>query len=629
MPAPFSPARASIWEWIQTALLAANLAWTTLCLGGFLAETMVVTVALNGLLLVVHFAARAAGAVGRSHPAGKWLLPFLAYAAINVLRVTPVRWLGWQDWLEWAQIIAVFWVVLNGVRAPATRAALLVVLMGLGVSGVVMECYQRFVRPDWMMLGRTQAEQFIHRSSGPFGIPNSMAALLLLLLPVTLALVLRRGASALQRLIFGYLTLVFALGLVLTVSRGAWLGLTLALAAWPLFAIRRHWLWRLSGTVIIIVVMLAAVAALRSALPTVRERLDALVRDSGENARPIIWRGAWGIFRDHPVFGGGAASFDVLFEKYRPEHFLDQPRWAHNDYLNTLCDYGVTGFVLSFGCCGLIACVCLRGKGTDEHSRRRSFDHPLVTQGLTVGMAAFGFHLFFEFHLKMPALAMSLAAIAAVIVQRRWPLSVESAAPTRLNQFISAVVMVAVCVTTLGVAMPHYRSEALRYAMRREIDRLPRHTIAPEVERALLLRAREGFDHAVDLDPTNAQAWADRAYATTLWSHHERPRLMELGREAEGYARRALGLSTMVPEFWLRLGVSLDMQGRWLEAGDAFITALNLAPADTLTWYHQAYHLASDPRYIGLAKAAVAISLRLDPGNAESEALRQRLANSR
>lgn len=614
---------------MQVALLAANLAWTTLCLGGYLAETMVVTAGLNGLLLLVHFAGRLTGAVGRSHPAGKWLLPFLAYAMANVLWVTPVRWLGWQDWLEWAQMIAIFWVVLNGVRAPAARAALLMGLMGLGVAAVVLECHQRFVRPDWLMLGRTQAAQFLSRSSGPFGIPNSMAAFLLLLLPAAVALALRRGASALQRLLYGYLALLFAFGLVLTISRGAWLGLALALAAWPWFKAGRRWAWRVGGTLAMTGALLAAGATLYFASPKVRERLDALVHDTGERSRPIIWRGAWQIFRDHPAFGGGAAGYDVLFEKYRPEHFLDEPQWAHNDYLNTLCDYGVTGFILFFGGCGVIVGGCLRGTNLREHSPRRGFDDPLVIQGLVAGVLAFSLQLFVDFHLKIPALAMSLATIAALIVQRRWLVFPDRAAPARLNRFVGGAAMAAVIVTTLAFALPHYRSEAARYAMRREIDRLPRHPLPPDDERALMTRARGEFAHATELDPANARAWADRAYAIALSSLREPAQTMQFGREAENYARRALALSTMVPEFWLRLGVSLDMQGRWLEAGDAFGKGLSLAPSSPQTWYYQAYHLALNPTGKGLAVAAVAICLRLDPGNREAEALRQRLADSR
>jgi hypothetical protein len=55
MPA-FSIPR-TFWEWTQTALLSGNLVWTTLCLGGYRPETMVVSWGLTGLLLTVHLLA--------------------------------------------------------------------------------------------------------------------------------------------------------------------------------------------------------------------------------------------------------------------------------------------------------------------------------------------------------------------------------------------------------------------------------------------------------------------------------------------------------------------------------------------------------------------------------------------
>src|SRR5690606_37927232 len=131
-------------------------AWTTLCLGGFLAETMVVTSALGGALLFVHFAERAVRRrlhsvsgyeLPRLHPAGWLPLPFLIYAIANVHWVTPVGWLGWFDFLGWTQMATIFWVVLNGVRSRAPRMALFFVLVVIGCALVLLASYQRFVAP--------------------------------------------------------------------------------------------------------------------------------------------------------------------------------------------------------------------------------------------------------------------------------------------------------------------------------------------------------------------------------------------------------------------------------------------------------------------------------------------------
>src|SRR5690606_34644987 len=154
----------------QVALLEGNLTWTTLCLGGYRPETMVVTTAPSGALLVVHLLGRVmlreevavrSAEVARVHPAGWWLLPVPAYAAVNVAVVSPVKWIGWRDWVGWAQMIAVFWVVLNGVRTREARAVLFGTIVALAFGAAVMACYQRFVRPDWLMMGRVQADQFL------------------------------------------------------------------------------------------------------------------------------------------------------------------------------------------------------------------------------------------------------------------------------------------------------------------------------------------------------------------------------------------------------------------------------------------------------------------------------------
>ena len=424
MPTPINtsrpPSRVSPWEWLQTALLLVNLGWTTLCLGGFRPETMVITSVLNGLLLAVHLADRALageGRVWRTHPAGWWLLPFLIYAAVNVLRVTPVPWLGWRDWLGWAQMILVFWVVLNGIRSTSTRTALFGGLVLLALVAVGLACYQRFVKPDWLMMGRTQANQFIGRASGSFGIPNSLAALLLLLIPPLAILALRQGKGAVWRLLAALVTLTLVFGLILTISRGAYLALALVLAAWPAFAAAGPW-WRRVGLAALAgLAVIVALGSLYLVVPKVHERILQMKADAGERTRPIMWRGAWLIFRDHPAWGGGAGSYNVLFEKYRPEGYQDEPLWPHDDYLNTLSDYGAVGFVLFFG---VGAGVAWRGWRGRAPRARDWLDEPAMAGAMVAGLAAFGLQLLLEFHFKIPALAMAFAVITALLVQRAW-----------------------------------------------------------------------------------------------------------------------------------------------------------------------------------------------------------------
>ncbi|HRI81906.1 MAG TPA: O-antigen ligase family protein, partial [Opitutaceae bacterium] len=614
---------------LQATVLAANLVWTTLCLGGYRPETMVITSALTCVLLGLHLVARTIFTGERQlHPAGWFFVPFLAYAAANVVWVTPVRWLGWHDWLWWAQLVAVFWVVLNDLRRPSVRQLLMVTLAALGFVAVVLAAYQAYVRPDWLMLGKQQAEQFIGRSSGPFGIPNSLAGLLLLLLPPAVMLAVRPG-TLVRRLLAGYLAAAFLLGLVLTVSRGAWLGLAVAALLWPLLAPDRSWRRRLGLALGAGLLIVTAGWGLYTAVPPMRERFDALVAESGERTRPIMWRGAWQLFRENPVWGSGAGSYNIAFEKHRPEHYQLNSQWAHNDYLNTLSDYGAVGFGLFFGAvlAVLFGCRWHAGKAAGASPPPRGWlDDPWVRQGAVFGLLAFGLQLFVDFHLKIPALAMALAVVAGLLVPHVWPANAkreETPLAARVGQFGLAAALVAVGAVFVT---NHYRAEALRYPARLAIDRLV--DVDTVDYREVLAPALASLERATKIDARNAQAWSDLAYATGLWAHVEPENTRQLGMEAEAYARWSLSLSRAGAEPWIRLGIALNMQGRWPEAGEAFSEALGQAPASARVWFHQAYHLSLNPITRAVARSAVALSLRLDPDYRPAQVLRQQLASA-
>ena len=617
-------------ELIQAGLLAANLGWTTLCLGGYRPETMVITSTLTGLLLVLHLAGRAVCAEAglRIHPAGWLFLPFLLYATVNVLWITPVPWLGRHDWLWWAQMVAVYWVVLNWTNTPAGPRILLGALALLGFMAVVLAAYQIFVQPDWLMLGRQQAEQFIGRASGPFGIPNSLAALLLLLLPPMVAATLRPGASMVQRVLCGYLAGVYFFGLVLTASRGAWIALGLTLLGWPLLVGRRSWAWRMGRLALVGLVLIVMAMAVFLTMPTLRTRFETMVQEAGERTRPIMWRGAWQLFLENPVWGSGAGSYNVAFEKHRPAQYQLDSQWVHNDYLNTLSDYGAVGFGLFFAACGLVIIGCIR-RGVSQPPGRASPDEvladPLLWHGIALGLLAFSLQLVVDFHFKIPALAMALAIMAGLLVKRCWPLPATMTATRETGRrMLHLGVGIAITAGLILLVVPHYRAEAWRYAARQAIDKLSDRETADYQD--TLVPVRAAFTRAVAIDPANAQAWADLAYATSLWAHVEIGQTLELGREAERYANHALALTRVIPEFWLRQAVALDMQGRWIEAGDSCVQAMQLAPSHALVWYHYAYHLSLNPVGLPQSRAALAICLRLDPGNRPAQLLRQQLA---
>ena len=613
MLAPKQPDRASACEWARAALLSATLAWTTLCLGGVLPETKVITAVLVAALVAVHFGDPKAAC--RAHPAGWLPLPFIAYAATNAAWVTPFHWIGWADWQNWAQAATVFWIALNGVRSVPCRALVASVLAALALACACMAAYQHFVNPTWIMLGRTQAGQFVGRSAGPFGIPNSLGVFAALLIPPAAAAAWGPSRGVWIRLAAALVTAALLLCFVLAISRGAWIALAGAVALKPLLSGGRSLAGRIAGTLAALAALAALAGTLYMTFPLMRVRVDQLVADAGEKTRPILWRGAWRIFEEHPAFGGGAGAFNTLFEKYRPLGYKDEPIYAHCDYLNTLADYGATGFVL------LAAAVLVIGA---RASRARGLAGAAFT-----GLLAFGIHLLVDFHMKIPALALSVATIGAFVTAEAWAVPGDEGPRTDIAaRGVSLAVAAAFLVLTLTWAVPSFRAEALRRGARAAIDKMGAAGANPRTRRPELETARAALEKAVRIDPENAEAWSDKAYAESLWALVEPGETTALGLGAERDAASALSLCPLVAEFWIRKGTGLDMQGHWLEGGDCTIQALRLAPGRADIWYYRAYHLSLNPVESGPAVAAADVCLRLDPGFLLAQVLRQRLEAS-
>lgn len=609
--------------------LVATVAWTTLCLGGYLAETMVVTswavfglAALGGMLWVV----RPGGAPFTLHRA-VWLpVPFLLYALGSVLWLAPAQWLAWREWLLWVQMGIVFGLALHFGRGRRMTTLIVATAVMLGLVGVAMAAYQRYVDGSWMMLGRTQARYYAGRSAGMFGIPNSLAGLLVLMIPLVLAGVFARGTSVLLKIGCAWVGAVFIFGLVLTGSRGGWIALAAALMLGAILTGRGWWKKIWVAGLVLLVAVIGLVALFRLSGPA-RERIQPFLDGRFETTRPLLWKAGYQIWRDHPWIGSGAASYNVVFEQYCPRGFLNEPDWTHNDYLNTLSDYGVVGFGLWAGAGALLLVGAWRAvRRKDAAASRSGFIGGAGWRwGLFIGLLAFALHLGVDFHTKIPALAFAAAIGGALLLrddarwQRPW---------AGMGGRLAAVgLAIAALLVAAFIAVPVYRSEAWRYEARRAIDRF---AINGKGDfKTIIPAARTAFARAVEINPQNGQAWADLAYATVLGWHVTRGDLVATGREGETAARRAVALCGVTAEYWVRLGTALDMQARHREGEECFRRAVNLAPHSPGVWYHYAYHLQPFSARKAEAKAALDTCLSLDPYYGPGLAWRQQLGAPR
>ncbi|MCI0464373.1 MAG: O-antigen ligase family protein [Gemmataceae bacterium] len=193
------------------------------------------------------------------------------------------------------------------------------------------------------------------RPFGTLGHPNYLAAYLAMVFPLAVYFA-HRAAERRQwgsYAVLAVVGLVLCAGVLLSVSRAAWLALACAVMVVAVgSAFARQWRAAALGLGLPVVAAgLLLGAALfvheNALLPVVGQRIEHL----GDSAsRQHIWQAALAIFRDHPLFGSGLDTFQLAFGPKRTVAYWQvewdlTPARAHNEVLHTLATQGIAGAV--------------------------------------------------------------------------------------------------------------------------------------------------------------------------------------------------------------------------------------------------------------------------------------------
>jgi O-antigen ligase len=121
--------------------------------------------------------------------------------------------------------------------------------------------------------------------------------------------------------------------------------------------------------------------------------------------RPELWKEAWNQYRDHPLLGSGAGTYEQHWLQDRP--IPHKVRDAHNLYLETLAELGPIGLALLLIALGapLVAAI----------SARR---HPLAA-GALGAYVAYLVHAAVDWDWELPAVTISAFACGAVLLAFR------------------------------------------------------------------------------------------------------------------------------------------------------------------------------------------------------------------
>ncbi|MDX2141052.1 MAG: O-antigen ligase family protein [Chloroflexota bacterium] len=301
------------------------------------------------------------------------LIAFIATAALSAFNAYSLSaWLS--ETLKFVQMLIIAVIVIDLLHTtPRDTFVALLVLAGL--ANAVIGIYQYYGGSGALHLLINERH---FRAFGTFGQPNPFGGFMGLTLPLALAAMLaalwsqfqhwraRRSilelvtTPACTRLIFfAVASATIAIALYMSFSRGAWLGVAVAVGV-MVFALPR----RLGHSLLLAAVALLVAGAVIASgrLPAgIAARLSTVTEDvfnvrdvrgvdiNPENyaviERLAHWQAAVNMATHYPWTGVGLGNYEIAYEDFRLINWKFPLGHAHNYYLNVLAETGIIGLV--------------------------------------------------------------------------------------------------------------------------------------------------------------------------------------------------------------------------------------------------------------------------------------------
>ncbi|MBN2508206.1 MAG: O-antigen ligase family protein [Verrucomicrobia bacterium] len=376
-----------------------------------------------GILLLCLWALKLALARSVSWKASPLHYPVAAFALYATLRyfTCPIEYGARLELFMVLLCTMIYFAAAANFYHQRDRAILLHSLVALALVESGYAFWQFYVHAD-KVLHLVRPETYQHRGSGTFWCPNHFAGFISMVLGLVLAYVAVRRPrrsdverSALSKVYLAYAGLVLLVGLLVSLSRGAWL----ATAAGVLVVLlwgdwRQRAMWPRIAVAVLAIVGLVVIA---TRVDTVRDYIrltftaqnpgqTSTLRDPTLGGRTQLWKATLSMIADRPVFGGGPATWQWYHLKYRHPAIQRQPEFAHNDFLNLAADYGLVGLAIGLAIVGCFYWQAILMTRSPASSDQRAF-----AIGSLVAVTILLLHSWIDFNLHIPSNALLAATL--------------------------------------------------------------------------------------------------------------------------------------------------------------------------------------------------------------------------
>lgn len=526
------------------------------------------------------------------------VLAFTVYA-LGRYWTAEIEYLARQEVLRVVVYAFLFLVVLNNLhRQESTQV--------IGVSLIVLAMLLSFVAVYQFLTESSRVWHLVtpyrQRGSGSFVSPNHLGGFLEMILPLALAYAMMAKFNVLAKIGLGYAALSILAGIIVTMSRGTWIATGLALVLFfTALAFHRPYRWH---AVIALGLLIVAGIVVLPTSTSFKSRIRQMYSGGklDDDARFALWRPAVQVWRQNPLWGSGPGHFDYRFKQFRPEQVQARAGRVHNDFLNTLADFGTVGAALVACAWAFLAMGAVktwarvkkipRDIGGTANSTKAAF-----VLGTIGGLAAILFHSAVDFNMHIPANAV-LAVVWMALLSSHLRFATDNywlSAGTGRKLLVSVLLLAGLA----GIGVQAWQRGSENYWLTRAAR-------VPQYDPAHVTFLQRAFA----ADPANFQTAFKIGEALRFRSMQGVDDYQELGEEAIKWYQRSFQLNPLDGSAPLMTGWCLDWLGKIDESPAFFDTAEKLDPNSYFTMAHIGLHFV-EAGYLAASRAWFERSLRL------------------
>jgi O-antigen ligase len=242
------------------------------------------------------------------------------------------------DWESYWLLIIYFFVAYNLTSLRLRRVVFWILFASASISCLVsLVQYQGGVDAGFIHIAgeaRPASTLFI----------MTFAGILAQVIAVNFCVLFRRGRFGRLEGVMVAGLLLQAVGLFLTMARGAWVALFGGLVVGVLLLRRR-------GPLVAAAAILAVLVAFAATDDRVRRKAASIVQivngptDVNVSTRFVLWDVSWELFKQNPILGVGMGDYEIEARKLIGERHVETATDSHNVYLQILVTRGLVGFI--------------------------------------------------------------------------------------------------------------------------------------------------------------------------------------------------------------------------------------------------------------------------------------------